>query len=958
LESLSIEKGLEKDSRHITRDVLDVEVAKLERYDETTAQLRASLLILKSLFFRGMDARHSLIADAHSETFDWIFKSSAFPPSDPRSRVKFDEWLAWGSGIYWISGKPGSGKSTLMKYLHGSEGTRRHLASWAGSSQLIIAGYFFWLSGSQMEKSQEGLLRQLLFEIMQSHPDWIPTLSPKRWYATNTADLPMDVPWSLSELLAAISKLDNIPACPSGATKICVFIDGLDEYYGDHLELIRTIRTISKLKDIKLCVSSRPWNCFEDAFGHDTSHKLYLEDLTKDDIANYARDMLSQLQAPLFDNKGAHIEELVSEIVCRAQGVFLWVFLVVRSLRDGIINGDPLTLLQDRLRELPTDLEEFFERIIQSVDKVYRRRMAHTFQVALYSDQPLRLLLYSFLDEEQPRRPLAYGQPYDKIRYSVSSEESRMHRSLNGRYRGLLETAGLLGYKEVHFLHRTVRDFLATRKMQDLLISYCEVDFNPFRCVCKAFISQERFYPGSINLSQSTTAEQMERYPERINLDQLDIFLQFAHRLGDESILLVEEMNSALYSIRPAYQEAVVVQEGRATNLFGRAMELGLTPYVLQKLSGRTGISETEGAGALACALSFWICGFGAAGRRDIAAAKASADITTALLEIGAQGSWPCNGKLPLRRLTDNLPLDDVRKLLPEIRQYWLRTVYQLCGHGARIQDCLPWKQINYRYDYFGNLVNLIFELKPQESLGELLPALFQTARPSKIAEGLSGVVTDDLWSKTLLHIYISRPLSPSSGTDRRQATFFAHIANLFLSNGASPHKSLIGELPREMEKELENLILLKHSPFRSSGYVLVPEALNAIFAEGFPERQVILTSLERATQKGISQAADFLFESKDQKSGQYTDSISSAKPSITSSTTVTSRSCNSVRRGTREKRTRLSLTHSQIRRTRREGQDEVVGRLGEGFPSRGRTQRAKLRHKSRGRTAVMTTVV
>jgi hypothetical protein len=82
-----------------------------------------------------------------------------------------------------------------------------------------------------MGKSQEGLLRQLLFQIMQSHPDWIPTLSPRRWRAISAAGLPINVPWSFLELLAVIIKLDKTPACPSGATKICVFIDGLDEYY-------------------------------------------------------------------------------------------------------------------------------------------------------------------------------------------------------------------------------------------------------------------------------------------------------------------------------------------------------------------------------------------------------------------------------------------------------------------------------------------------------------------------------------------------------------------------------------------------------------------------------------------------------------------------------------------------------------------------------------------------------
>jgi hypothetical protein len=67
-------------------------------------------LIHSHLWFRLIDDRESSIADAHSRTFEW----SIHPPT---SEVVWDDlgrWLRSGRDMYWIHGKPGSGKSTLM----------------------------------------------------------------------------------------------------------------------------------------------------------------------------------------------------------------------------------------------------------------------------------------------------------------------------------------------------------------------------------------------------------------------------------------------------------------------------------------------------------------------------------------------------------------------------------------------------------------------------------------------------------------------------------------------------------------------------------------------------------------------------------------------------------------------------------------------------------------------------
>jgi len=50
--------------------------------------------------------------------------------ADARNRL-FD-WLASGGGIFHISGKLGSGKSTLMKYLCDHPSTKAMLETWAG----------------------------------------------------------------------------------------------------------------------------------------------------------------------------------------------------------------------------------------------------------------------------------------------------------------------------------------------------------------------------------------------------------------------------------------------------------------------------------------------------------------------------------------------------------------------------------------------------------------------------------------------------------------------------------------------------------------------------------------------------------------------------------------------------------------------------------------------------------
>jgi len=146
-------------------------VARVENHlptaeEEAQRKQQAENRILGSFSFPSIAARYIQVTKAHASTFEWIFKeeSSKDQPSD-----SFTRWLEFGDGIYWINGKAGSGKSTLMKFLYDHEQTRKLLTSWASPIKLDLANFFFWNSGTTDQKSQSGLLRSLLHEILFKH---------------------------------------------------------------------------------------------------------------------------------------------------------------------------------------------------------------------------------------------------------------------------------------------------------------------------------------------------------------------------------------------------------------------------------------------------------------------------------------------------------------------------------------------------------------------------------------------------------------------------------------------------------------------------------------------------------------------------------------------------------------------------------------------------------------------
>lgn len=416
-----------------------------------------TLCILNSLDFETRQSRQSDIPDTEHRTFEWIFDDYH---GSLNQRVGFREWLQFGNEIYWISGKAGSGKSVLMNYIANEKCTQEMLQSWAGDTKLIIARYFFWNAGAPMQKSQQGLQQSLLREIFGRCPELVPIVCPSRWKRYHD----IGATWNLRELSDAFRKLGQEQSLN---LKFCFFVDGVDEYDGeDYTYIIDVLKSLNASASIKMCLSSRPWNIFIAAFGADTDQRLLLEDHNGDDIQKFVKNKFEMNERySNLQSRDTRSSDLVAQIVHNAQGVFLWVRIVVSNLLRGLSNDDNLSDLQKRLESFPTTLTAYFQHMFDSIDDFYREETSEILLICLEGLQPLSLLAIWFYEQERVTTDYALQAKTTSLsKADVIVVFESIQKRINARGQDLLVIEANTFELEhlmytIRFSHRTVKDF-------------------------------------------------------------------------------------------------------------------------------------------------------------------------------------------------------------------------------------------------------------------------------------------------------------------------------------------------------------------------------------------------------------------------------------------------------------------------------------------------------------------
>ena len=378
--------------------------------------------MMNALAFDQMDTRLATVSTAHAETCQWIF-----------AREEYTSWrnpeaLHKHHGLFWIKGKPGAGKSTLMKCARQyGEDTHKDLT----------ISFFFSAGGGALQKSAEGMYRSLLYQLL----DAIPRLAPA---FGNPRRRPPKHSWPVAELETMLEK--TVQALGSNA--VTCYIDALDECDdAEARKMIEHFETLGRCAvkadtEFRVLLSSRHYP------------RIFLDDCLELNLENqegHEADIAEYIRSKLKIGKGSLALEIQDEIQTRACGVFLWVVLVIRILNEHDARGKR-HLLKQRLAAIPAGLSELFEELLQR-DAHDADETLLTLQWILFAQRPLR--------RDELYHAVITNSSEDAISQKDHEEidSDVMERFLLDSSKGLAETTKG-NHPTVQFIHGSVRDYL------------------------------------------------------------------------------------------------------------------------------------------------------------------------------------------------------------------------------------------------------------------------------------------------------------------------------------------------------------------------------------------------------------------------------------------------------------------------------------------------------------------
>ncbi|ETS84247.1 hypothetical protein PFICI_02272 [Pestalotiopsis fici W106-1] len=375
--------------------------------------------VLRSLRFEQMGSRQQSIKRAHAQTCQWFFETREY-----KSWLDTNKSQEHG-GFLWIKGKPGVGKSTLMKVALDHTSQTFH-----GGDSCIIS-FFFNARGNDLERSTTGLYRALLFQLLKARPDSQIVLDT----------IEGGLQWSIESIKQtferALKKLDH-------QQQLICFIDALDECKEQEIrELVSWLDELSCDHPLHACLATRHFPNITIRKGLQINLESRQEHIQ--DICCYVRDKL------YFKDDRRLATRIRVELQTKASGIFMWVVLVIDMLNREYDSGQKHKILE-KIRELPYDLHELF-RDIFTRGPGPSQGLLLCLQWILFAKYPLtpRQLYLAIISGTEPN--------YLVRCHSKEISDDDVERYILNASRGLAEITKSWRWT-VQFVHESIKDFL------------------------------------------------------------------------------------------------------------------------------------------------------------------------------------------------------------------------------------------------------------------------------------------------------------------------------------------------------------------------------------------------------------------------------------------------------------------------------------------------------------------
>ncbi|KAH8746958.1 hypothetical protein F5882DRAFT_237087, partial [Hyaloscypha sp. PMI_1271] len=395
---------------------------------------------LKSLYFDEIEIRRHGIEKPLEETCKWLFGQPHYLTWMRRER------LGEHKGILWIKGKPGSGKSTLMKHI-------MHVLKDGNVSPAIVS-FFFDARATQLENTALGFYRSMLHQALEQTIRWpveaVKMFADKFKWTTSPV-------WHQQEFRKAL----EIALLSFGrAQHSCyILIDALDECQDTDQtpgteswqEIVTFLNRVSQLAvkegtNLNICVSRRH-------FPNIRAQPLEIttESFNSKDIERYIEKNLS----PSFKKNS----EVHRELIDRAGGVFLWVLLTIIELNRAAVDGATVSEILEIIRsEIPQSLSDTFKHSLSKIPARNRKQTRLLLQWVLFAMKPLSARELQYAVTFEAKRDSQKDSESAPNFVELSQIENRV-RMLSG---GLVESRVTNEHREqrIQFIHGSVREYL------------------------------------------------------------------------------------------------------------------------------------------------------------------------------------------------------------------------------------------------------------------------------------------------------------------------------------------------------------------------------------------------------------------------------------------------------------------------------------------------------------------